>query len=148
MVFKASKTLGYSLSSFSNIPAFCIRKQLVCTFVYCSSATKNKKDTPKNISSVQFLFSFYPTGQAHPKCSNWLEVNAVSQDPLGLLRALQRVSVRGRADVCSLSNMQKLFQFIYKNWSKSRTCKSLGKSFCLPIFKTLNFNNKKPGWLF
>lgn len=28
-----------------------------------------------------------------------------------------------------------------KNWSKSRTCKSLGKPFCLPIFKILNFNN-------
>lgn len=41
-------------------------------------------------------------------CWNWLEVNAVSQDPWGQLGALQRVPVRARTDVHSLSNMQKL----------------------------------------
>lgn len=70
-----------------------------------------------------------------------LEVNAVSQDPLGLLGTLQRVSVRARTDVCSLSNMQN-FSSSFIKLVKSRIRKNLGKCFCLPIFKILNLKTK------
>lgn len=146
---RASKVLGYSLSSLSSRAAFCIRKQFALLFTAfqpqwikdCHIQVKILQEYPP--SPVSF-FSFYPTGQAHPKCWNCLEVNAVSQDPLGLLATLQRVSVRARTDVCSLSNMQN-FSSSFIKLVKSRICKNLGKWFHLP--KILNLKTKN-AWSF
>lgn len=76
----------------------------------------NKKDPCIQIKILQkyqlspLPFFIFPTAQAPPDCFNWLEIISVSQDPLGLLGALQRI--RARTNICSPSNMQNLFSVL------------------------------------